>query len=197
MKLVLIDNYDSFTYNLKALFVDRGVKVDVIRNDKLIVTDLHHYDGIILSPGPGVPKSAGLLLEIIEYYKSGKPMIGICLGMQAIGEVFGAKLQVMSKPLHGISLPVFHQGDSIFKGLENNFEAARYHSWAISAEDFPSTLEIIAKSKNETIMAVKHKDRPIYGFQFHPESILTEGGERLVENFIEQIKIYKHESINT
>lgn len=196
MKLALIDNYDSFTYNLKALLNEQGAEIDVFRNDKLKLDELQKYDGIVFSPGPGLPQDAGMLMELVQYYHTSKPILGICLGMQAIGLSFGAELVNMDKALHGMSLPVQHFGDEIFKDVSNEFEAARYHSWALSSRSFPEELKIIASSENDTIMGIRHIDYPIYGFQFHPESILTKQGSLLVKNFMNQVKTNQHESID-
>lgn len=192
-KGALIDNYDSFTYNLKALFETQGAELDVFRNDKVSIEQLNQYDYLVLSPGPSRPKDAGDLLEIIETFKYDKPIFGVCLGMQAIAEVFGGELMLLEKPLHGISKMVTHFGDSIFDGLDTYFEAGRYHSLAVSKENFPQELEVIAVSVEKKIMAIKHVELPIYGFQFHPESILTADGGLMVNNFLNQININKNE----
>jgi anthranilate synthase component II len=195
MKAALIDNYDSFTYNLKAQIELFGIDVDVFRNDKVKMEALALYDFIVLSPGPSLPQYAGKLLPLIDYYKFSKPILGVCLGMQGMGQIFGGKLKLLDKPLHGISRCVKHFGDPIFKGVEKEFLAARYHSWVISQDDLPMELSVIAVSENEMIMAIKHVDFPLYGFQFHPESILTDVGDQLIQNFIEQVKLFQNETI--
>ncbi|MBD3637620.1 MAG: aminodeoxychorismate/anthranilate synthase component II [Crocinitomicaceae bacterium] len=195
MKAVLIDNYDSFTYNLYAQLVEMGLQVDVYRNDKVQLKQLEQYDLFFFSPGPGIPNEAGDLLRIIDQFKDTKPMLGICLGMQAIGEVFGSALKLIEKPLHGVSRPVRHFGDLIFEGIASPFEAARYHSWAIDSNQISSDLRVIAESENKDVMAVKHAYYPIFGFQFHPESILTEVGDTLIKNFIQTVKIKRDEEV--
>lgn len=195
MKGALIDNYDSFTYNLKALFEAEGAQLDVFRNDKVTLSQLQSYDYLVFSPGPSIPHEAGDLLKIIDEFKFSKPMLGICLGMQAIAEVFGAKLELLEKPLHGVSKIVTHFGDPLFNELETFFEAGRYHSWGVSNHHFPPELEIIAVSVEKKIMAIKHTELPIYGFQFHPESVLTGAGEKLISNFLNKIQINQNETV--
>lgn len=194
-KAVLIDNYDSFTYNLKEL-VDRHFdQVDVYRNDAIAPAELLDYDVIFLSPGPSVPFEAGRLLDIIEFLKDKRPIFGVCLGLQAIGEVFGGKLELMERPLHGVSKPVHHSGDGLFNNILSGFEAARYHSWVLSSDKLPVELQIIASSGNEEIMGIKHRNLPIYGVQFHPESVLTKSGDQMIKNFLNQVKINANENL--
>ena len=195
MKAALIDNYDSFTYNLKALIASEGVEIDVFRNDQVSLDQLKEYDFLVFSPGPSLPKDAGDLLTIIDHYKHTKPMLGVCLGMQAIGQIFGAELKLLKKPLHGISKMVTHFGDPIFSGMDSFFEAARYHSWVIDKEDIPHNLEVIAISVEKEVMAIRHIDLPIFGFQFHPESVLTAEGNTLIKNFLEQVKQTQNETL--
>lgn len=187
MKILIIDNYDSFTYNLLHL-VNENVtgEVTVIRNDELSIEDVESFDNIILSPGPGLPSESGLLLPIIEKYKDSKPMLGVCLGMQAIGEVFGAKLINIDKPLHGIATPITHDGSRLFEGIPQTFEVGRYHSWIIDADTLSKDLKISAYDTNNQPMALEHKTLPIFAVQFHPESILTEYGKELILNFFKQ-----------
>lgn len=186
MKIVIIDNYDSFTYNLSHLVKEMGGEVTVLRNDQFDINDLEAYDKIILSPGPGIPEEAGLLLDVIRTYKGRKPILGVCLGHQAIGEVFGASLENMKNVMHGVATPCdIISPDGIFEGLPQRFTVGRYHSWVISGEGLPDSLTVTAKSDDGCIMAVKHKEYDIHGIQFHPESILTPQGNIIIKNFIE------------
>lgn len=188
MRTAVIDNYDSFTYNLVHIVKETGTEVSVFRNDQFQLKDLEPFDNIILSPGPGIPSEAGLLLDVIRQYKNSKPMLGVCLGHQAIGEVYGAKLQNLHEVYHGVATPIdIIADDPIFSGLPRRFEAGRYHSWAISSEGFPDCLEVTAKSDDECIMAIRHRSHPIHGIQFHPESVLTPMGKKIIQNFM-QIK---------
>lgn len=185
MRTAVIDNYDSFTYNLVHIVKATGTEVSVMRNDQFALDDLAPFDKIILSPGPGIPEEAGLLMDVIRRYKDSKPMLGVCLGHQAIGEVFGAKLINLSEVYHGVATPVdIVANDPIFRGLPRRFDAGRYHSWAISPDSFPNSLEITATSDDGCIMAIRHRQLPIHGIQFHPESVLTPNGRKIVENFI-------------
>lgn len=185
IKTVIIDNYDSFTYNLSHLLRELGSDVTVIRNDRFALEELESFDKIVLSPGPGIPREAGALLEVIRRYGAMKPILGVCLGMQAIGEVFGARLENLSEVFHGVQSQCFvTAGDYIFDGMLKNFYAGRYHSWAVSREGFPSCLEITAISGEGQIMGLRHRDLDIHGIQFHPESILTPDGKTIIENFL-------------
>lgn len=190
-KIVIIDNYDSFTYNLSHLVKETGASVDVLRNDKFRLSDLEQYDKIILSPGPGIPEEAGQLLEVIRTYAGRKPMLGVCLGHQAIGEVFGGKLVNLSTVYHGVQTPVMlmrnadgQPKDYIFNHLPERIPVGRYHSWVVSEEDFPSCLEITAVDEDGHIMALRHKDYDIHGIQFHPESVLTPDGKTIMDNWL-------------
>ena len=194
-RAVLIDNYDSFSYNLKALVEKEFEILNVFRNDEVEPSDLLDYDVIFLSPGPSTPKEAGRLLEIIDFLKDKRPIFGVCLGLQAIGEVFGGKLELMKKPLHGISKAVIHDVDPLFLNIPSGFRAARYHSWVVSDKDLPEELKVIARDDEDMIMAIKHKDLPVYGVQFHPESVLTTTGLQMIQNFLNQVKIKNNESI--
>lgn len=186
MKIVIIDNYDSFTYNLKHLLVEQGADVTVLRNDKFELGDLAIYDKIVLSPGPGIPSEAGLLLDVIRTYAESKPILGVCLGEQAIGEVFGAKLTNLSKVFHGVQTPTkIVAQDYIFEGLPEDIQVARYHSWVVDTCDLPDCLEITALSEEGQIMALKHRDFDVHGIQFHPESILTPDGKSMIQNFLQ------------
>ncbi|GJG35727.1 anthranilate synthase component II [Prevotella lacticifex] len=185
MKLVVIDNYDSFTYNLVHLVKELGADVDVKRNDQFQLSELEPYDKIILSPGPGIPSEAGLLLDVIKTYAGRKPMLGVCLGHQAIGEVFGAKLDNLSQVFHGVATPIKLLGnDPIFNGLPRRIVVGRYHSWVVSKDGFPDCLEITAESDDGEIMGLRHKDFDIRGIQFHPESVLTPEGKTIMRNWL-------------
>ena len=185
-KIVVIDNYDSFTYNLVHLVKELGAEVDVKRNDQFQLAELEPYNKIILSPGPGIPSEAGSLLDVIKTYAGRKPMLGVCLGHQAIGEVFGAKLENLSEVYHGVATPVtLKQDDVLFAGLPKRVEVGRYHSWVVSHENFPDCLEITAESDEGQIMALRHKKYNIFGIQFHPESVLTPDGKVIVKNWFD------------
>ena len=185
MKIVIIDNYDSFTYNLSHLIKEIGADVTVIRNDQFTLNQLMPFDKIVLSPGPGIPSEAGLLLDVIKTYAGKKPILGVCLGHQAIGEVFGGQLENLSDVFHGVATEgTQFSNDYIFEGLTKRITMGRYHSWVVSRENFPSCLEVTAVSDEGHIMALKHKNFDIHGIQFHPESVLTPEGKTMVKNFI-------------
>ncbi len=177
--LVLIDNYDSFTFNLVHYFEDLNCNVTALRNDEFELNELEKYDAIVLSPGPGIPSEAGLLNEVIQRYASTKKILGICLGLQAIGEVFGGSLINLEKVYHGVStvIKITVQDELLFKNLPQQLEVGRYHSWAINPTDFPDCLEITSLSENGEIMSIRHKTYNVKGVQFHPESILTPSGK--------------------
>lgn len=192
MKILVFDNYDSFTYNLVHL-VEKitNEDVDVFRNDKIALEDVKNYDKIILSPGPGLPVEAGLLLPLIKEYAATKSILGVCLGHQAIGEVFGGKLENLSTVYHGVATEVrtvngqqSTVNSQLFNGLKSSFPAGRYHSWIISKENFPDELEITAEDENGYIMALQHKKFDVQGVQFHPESVLTPDGEKIMKNWL-------------
>ena len=186
MKIVIIDNYDSFTYNLSHLVKELGAEVTVLRNDQFELSALEPYDKIILSPGPGIPSEAGLLLDVIRTYAGRKPILGVCLGHQAIGEVFGAKLENLSEVFHGVATPChITKEDVVFRGLPADITIGRYHSWVVAQEGLPDCLEVIAESEEGQIMALRHKAFPVRGIQFHPESVLTPQGKTIIKNFIE------------
>ena len=193
MKILVFDNYDSFTYNLVHL-VEKIIheKVEVHRNDQIPLEKVKEYDKIILSPGPGIPEEAGLLLPLIKEYASSKSILGVCLGHQAIGEAFGGKLINLSSVFHGVATPVKIKSEKLkvkndlFEGLPNELEVGRYHSWVVSKEDFPNELEITAEDENGMIMALQHKTYDVQGVQFHPESVLTPKGEDLMRNWLKQ-----------
>ena len=185
MKIVIIDNYDSFTYNLSHLVKELGAEVTVLRNDQFELPQLESFDKIILSPGPGIPSEAGLLLDVIRTYAGRKPMLGVCLGHQAIGEAFGAKLENLSDVFHGVATPCkITADDPLFAGLPATITVGRYHSWVVSKEGFPDCLEITAESEQGQIMALRHRDYGIRGIQFHPESVLTPDGRTMIGNWL-------------
>ena len=205
VRLVIIDNYDSFTYNLSHLVKELGAEVTVKRNDQFDLNELEEYDKIILSPGPGIPSEAGLLCDVIRTYAGRKPILGVCLGHQAIGEVFGAKLENLSEVFHGVATPCHIMpstkinncdsqivgdsqspipSDEIFAGLPSDIVVGRYHSWVVSKENFPDCLEITALSDEGQIMALRHRTFDIHGIQFHPESVLTPDGINIIKNFV-------------
>lgn len=185
MKIVIIDNYDSFTYNLAHLVRELGTEVTVLRNDQFELPQLEEYSKIILSPGPGIPSEAGLLLDVIRSYAAHKPILGVCLGHQAIGEVFGAKLENLSDVFHGVATPCHIIGDDpLFSGIPADITVGRYHSWVVSNSDLPACLEVTAVSDEGQIMALRHKDYNVRGIQFHPESVLTPDGKKMLQNWL-------------
>lgn len=186
MKILVIDNYDSFTYNLVQYIRElTSHEVDVQRNDALTVEEVDGYDAIVLSPGPGLPQDAGIMPEVIRRYQGRKPILGVCLGHQAIGEAFGGKLQNLAQVYHGVSTPIHQQSaDLVLDGLPATFEAGRYHSWVVDKETMPAELMCLATDDQGEIMALRHRDKPIWGVQFHPESILTPLGKRILANFL-------------
>jgi anthranilate synthase component II len=190
-RILVFDNYDSFTYNLVHLaekILHR--KVEVYRNDQLPLEKVKDFDKIILSPGPGLPSEAGLLLPLIREYASSKSILGVCLGHQAIAEAFGGRLVNLSTVYHGVATPVRkvngHARKDLFEGLPETFEAGRYHSWVVSDEGFPEVLEVTARDEKDLIMALQHKKFDVQGVQFHPESVLTPQGGQLLENWLRQ-----------
>ena len=191
MKILVFDNYDSFTYNLVHL-VEKITheKVDVYRNDQIPMEKVKEYDKIILSPGPGIPEEAGLLLPLIKEYASSKSILGVCLGHQAIGQAFGGELINLSSVFHGVATPVKVKSERskvksfLFEGLPNELEVGRYHSWVVSTENFPDVLEITAEDETGMIMGLQHKTYDVQGVQFHPESVLTPMGEEIMRNWL-------------
>src|SRR5947208_97307 len=186
MKIHVFDNYDSFTYNLVHL-VEKIIhqKVEVFRNDKIPLEKVKEYDKIILSPGPGIPNEAGLLLPLIKEYASSKSILGVCLGHQGIGEAFGGKLENLDTVFHGVATKIeIDNSNILFKGLPKEMEVGRYHSWIVSDVDFPAELDITARDENGYIMALEHKQFDIRGVQFHPESVLTPEGEVIMKNWL-------------
>lgn len=186
-KILIIDNYDSFTYNLAHMLLELGAEVTIKRNDQLSLEEPEQYDKILLSPGPGIPEEAGLLLDIIKKYAPSKPILGVCLGHQAIGECFGAKLGNLSEAFHGVDSEVkIIKKDVLFRGLEDTITVGRYHSWVVEKEDFPEVLEITALDEQTgQIMALGHKTYDVRGIQFHPESVLTPQGRTIIKNWLE------------
>jgi len=191
MKILVFDNYDSFTYNLVHL-VEKitHIKVDVYRNDQIQLEKVKDYDKIILSPGPGIPEEAGLLLPLIKEYASSKSILGVCLGHQAIGQAFGGTLTNLSTVFHGVATPIQTGGKKyevrsrLFEGLPDEFEVGRYHSWVVARENFPTDLEITAEDETGFIMALQHNTFDVQGVQFHPESVLTHVGEQIMRNWL-------------
>ncbi|CAM1355514.1 MULTISPECIES: anthranilate synthase component II [Tenacibaculum] len=191
MKILILDNYDSFTYNLVHMVEDiTGQLPDVYRNDEITIKDIEKYNVIILSPGPGIPNEAGILKEVIATYAGRIPIFGVCLGLQAITEVFGGQIENMGEVFHGVAteMKVVDSKATIFKGISEKFEAARYHSWIASKENFPRTIAITAVDEEGEIQAIQHKEFNVSAVQFHPESILTEVGEQIVRNFLENVQ---------
>ena len=187
--ILLIDNYDSFTYNLyqyMGIFTDY---IKVVRNDKITIEQIEEMnpDKIVLSPGPKAPKDAGICLEAVRHFAGKKPILGICLGHQTIGEAFGATVSYAKKIFHGKQSVIEHDGTGIFEGINSPIKVARYHSLAIMEDTIPDCLTVIAKTDDGEIMAIKHREFPIIGLQFHPESIYTEHGKKMIENFINNI----------
>lgn len=185
MNICIIDNYDSFTYNLSHSIKSLGAEVTVLRNDKFNIRGLEKFDKLVLSPGPGIPSEAGLLTEVVRHYADHKPILGVCLGEQAIGEVFGGKLVNLSEVYHGVQTPAdIIANDYIFDNLPKEIKVGRYHSWVVSDEHFPAELEVTARSKEGYIMALRHKSFDVHGIQFHPESVLTPDGLTIIGNFL-------------
>ena len=184
-KIVVIDNYDSFTYNLVHYLEDLNCQVIVFRNDEFDIDELQPFDKILLSPGPGIPDEAGLLKEVIKTYASSKSILGVCLGQQAIGEVFGGTLTNLEKVYHGVAtnVTITNPDDVLFKDLPSEFEVGRYHSWVVSNDNFPNDLIITSVDENGQIMSLKHTTLDVRGVQFHPESVLTPNGKKILENW--------------
>lgn len=185
-KIVVIDNYDSFTYNLVHYLEDLNCEVTVFRNDEFYIDEVKPFDKILLSPGPGIPDEAGLLKEVIKTYAPTKSILGVCLGQQAIGEVFGGSLINLEKVYHGVAtkVSITVPDEILFKGLNNAIEVGRYHSWVVSKEDFPEVLEITSVDDNGEIMSLRHKTFDVRGVQYHPESVLTPDGKKILQNWV-------------
>jgi len=185
-RILVIDNYDSFTYNLVHLLQELGQEYDVLRNDKFGLEDVEAYGRILLSPGPGIPEEAGLLLDVIRRYAPTKRILGVCLGQQAIAEVFGGTLWNMPKPLHGVATDIIvtDASEPLFRGFPEDSKVGRYHSWAVDADTLPDCLKITAVDPDGTVMALSHRELDVKGVQFHPESVLTTNGKKLMENWV-------------
>ena len=187
--IAIIDNYDSFTYNLVQLVEQAGARVTVLRNDRFALPDLAAYDKLLLSPGPGIPQEAGLLMPVIRTYAVTKPILGVCLGEQAIGEAFGARLCNLSDVFHGVQTEISLDGpgvadDYLFDGLAHRLAVGRYHSWVVSRENLPDVLAVTAVSDEGLIMGLRHRTLDVHGIQFHPESVLTPLGDKIIRNWI-------------
>lgn len=188
MKILVFDNYDSFTYNLVQMMEQIvGKTVSVAKNDEISLEEIEKFDKIVLSPGPGVPSEAGILLDVIKYYSGKKPILGVCLGQQAIAEAFGGSLINLKDIYHGVATEAIQVANhKIFRNLPKTLEVGRYHSWAVNPENFPEELEITSVDREGMIMSLKHRKFDVHGVQYHPESILTPLGKEVLKNFIEQ-----------
>lgn len=185
--LLVIDNYDSFTYNLVQYLGELGAEMKIFRNDEITIEEIENDmpERILISPGPGTPDNAGITLKVLEKFADKLPILGVCLGHQAIGQVFGGKVIRAPEPIHGKPAKIIHTNTGIFKDLKNNFEAGRYHSLIVERESLPDCLEITAETEDKLIMGLRHKTLKIEGVQFHPESILTKEGKKLLQNFLD------------
>jgi anthranilate synthase component 2 len=189
--ILMIDNYDSFTYNIVQYFYDLGQEVVVKRNDEITIEDIKNMEGIdaiVISPGPCTPTEAGISVDVIKNFKEIYPILGVCLGHQSIGQAFGAKIVKAKCLMHGKTSKIYHNEKGLFEGIPSPFNAVRYHSLVIDESTLPEDIEITARSDDGEIMAIEHKKYPIWGVQFHPESILTEYGHKLLENFLKMSK---------
>ncbi|HZY79790.1 MAG TPA: aminodeoxychorismate/anthranilate synthase component II [Cyclobacteriaceae bacterium] len=186
MKILVLDNYDSFTYNLVHILRELGHSPDVVRNDKISVEDVSKYDKIMLSPGPGIPDEAGIMKAVIQTYSKSKSILGICLGHQGIGEVFGAQLFNIPKVLHGVTsqVSILDSTEYLFEGVKDNFEATHYHSWAVKPESIPSALRVTARNGEGLVMGLRHVEYDVKGLQFHPESVMTIEGPKMIANWL-------------
>lgn len=184
--ILLIDNYDSFTYNLYQYFGIFADEIRVVRNDKITIDEIHAMqpEKIVLSPGPKSPKEAGICMDVVKEFYDKLPILGICLGHQCIGEALGGTVSYAKKLFHGKQSEITHDGSSVFEGIDSPVKVARYHSLAVQREDLPKDLRILAETEDGEIMAIRHKKYPVVGLQFHPESIYTEHGKRMIENFV-------------
>jgi len=186
MKVLVLDNYDSFTYNLVHILRELNVSLEVFRNDQIALDAVGQYDKILLSPGPGVPSEGGIMPELLDRYKDSKSILGVCLGHQAIGESFGGKLHNLSKVFHGIVTDIeIVESDALFNGIPNQYKVCRYHSWVISRDGFPEDMIVTSQDSEGTVMSIRHSAYDVRGLQFHPESVMTEHGIQLMKNWIE------------
>lgn len=184
-RILVVDNYDSFVWTIVGYLAQLGAECDVLRNDAVTVAEADGYDGVLLSPGPGTPAEAGVCPEMVRHCAERRlPMLGVCLGHQALGEVFGATVTHANELMHGKTSLVHHDGSGVLDGLPSPFTATRYHSLAVVAETVPAELEITGHTDGGVVMALQHRELPLFGVQFHPESVLTEGGHRLLSNWL-------------
>lgn len=188
--ILVIDNYDSFTYNLVQYLGELGADLEVYRNDKITVDRVQNFKptGVVISPGPGIPDNAGISLELIRRLGSRVPILGVCLGHQSIGQAYGGRVVSAPTLMHGKTSPIHHDGESVFSGLANPFEATRYHSLIVERKSLPDCLRVTAETEDGVIMGIRHREHPVEGVQFHPESILTAEGKKLLANFLELTK---------
>lgn len=185
VRILVVDNYDSFVFNIVSYLAQLGAEVDVFRNDEVDIDQALAYDGILISPGPGTPQDAGICMELVRAAAGKVPVFGVCLGHQAIAAVYGAVVDRAPELLHGKTSEVSHGGHGVFSGLRNPFTATRYHSLAVNDATVPACLEVTARSESGVIMGLRHRDFAVEGVQFHPESVLTEGGYRILANWLE------------
>jgi anthranilate synthase component 2 len=187
MRLLVLDNYDSFTYNLVHILRQAGVMPDVVRNDEITVSEIDTYDKILISPGPGIPSEAGIVPQVLKQFAESKDILGVCLGLQAIGECFGGTLHNLDHVVHGVATPIhILQEDYLFRDIPSTFMAGRYHSWVVNAHTLPTSMEITAVDDKGYIMAARHTTFRVRGVQFHPESVLTEYGSTMIHNWLNQ-----------
>jgi len=186
--LLVIDNYDSFTYNIVQYLGGLGAEVSVFRNDKITVDGIRELnpDGLVLSPGPCTPQEAGISVDVVKHFHQSIPILGVCLGHQAIAEAFGGRVVKAPSIVHGKTAQLYHKGEGILQGIENPFVAARYHSLVVEKESLPDALQVIAWSSDDIVMALRHRNKPVFGVQFHPESIATPAGLKIIKNFLER-----------
>lgn len=197
--ILLIDNYDSFTYNLYQYLSELGADVEVERNDKVSIKDIQKLspEGIVISPGPCTPKEAGISIEVIRTFGPTLPILGVCLGLQSIGYTYGGKVDIADEIMHGKTSLIYHDGKGLFHGLQNPFEAIRYHSLIVYREGLPDSLCVTARTDQGVIMGLRHKNQPTEGVQFHPESILTPVGHDLLENFLAIVELWRKRKEST